>query len=292
MTPFLGQLNFAASIVVLLGSLLALYRLTGRFAQKGRFIVHGYFCWTIAWSCWVVLWYLLAFTNPNRLPTLLLSDLNSIFFLLFYVGLTRGDDLPGSKYFILALIFGTICATADITLLHFPGDGIGTRLHDRWSMALSMISPVLIGLALQLRFSTYRASVVAVIYALAQPAAYEALGGRMPEVDAAIVFALLAVLKIVFGYLVLDAVRRLPGDYGTLVRTPAPPSQEETDRWWPALPLLVLMVGLISVLILARVRNPEVYSSTGISFSGVVAAIAAVLEILNYFGLRFVGDKK
>jgi hypothetical protein len=75
----------------------------------------------------------------NELVLLSLSDANTIFLILFYLGMTRGRTYEPGRY----VIHGVICVLFNfavlISLYALTGlNDQGVSLHERWSLALGM----------------------------------------------------------------------------------------------------------------------------------------------------------
>lgn len=264
-----AQLNLAAVAIVLGFSFATLYRLDKSLPKEGRFLIHSYLCWVGAWSVWAVLWALEA-RQPAILPEaslkttlLILSDVNTAFILLFYFGLTRGDDIKPTGYLILGLALAFAIATVDSMLIGVGGP-LGRELHGRWAMALSMGAPILVGWACRLRYGGSLVLIVGVIYAVLQPPAQLVVLGDSskqtliaPEIAVSFL-TILAMLKIIFGTAVVATVGHLPTTYGSLV-TASSHRTAPIDNWWPALPWLLCTAGLIVVGVLAYWFSPEVF---------------------------------
>lgn len=289
-----AHMNLIATAFVAFGGLVALYRLDIRHRDRGRFLFRAFSCWLLAWACWAVLWGIVSFpvgpftdSDFYRHSLLLLSDLNTALIVLFYLGLTRAGDITATGYVIIGTILATTFLSIDGLLLSFPG-GIGELLQGRWSMALSMAAPVLVGWACMLRYRVSTVLIIGVLYAIGQPPAQEAVVGReIPADIAGIVLTLLAVFKILFGAAVTHVVGYEPEHYNSLLnRSETRVPLRYDDRWWPALPLVLAVVGGAAVLSDAAMNNTQLFTRIGGQVVAAVAFLAGLLKIFDFVASR------
>ena len=286
-----AELNLLAVAIVFLTSLVTLYRLDRAHATEGRFLFRAFLCWVFAWAAWGALWTIEAF-HPGpfadlawRRPTLLvLSDLNTAFSLLFYFGLTRGDDEKPTGYFILGATLAATLLTVDAMLLGVGGR-LGQELHDRWSMALSMSAPVLVGWACRLRYGRSSALIIGLLYAVIQPPAQLAVlgaqndAGRLMSVElGGAVLTMLAILKIIMGAAVTWIVGYEPTTYESLVASGAA-RRKTVDAWWPKLPAGMALVGVVAVGIFAWMHSPEAFGTVFRRLATGLATLGTLIKI-------------
>lgn len=193
-----AQVNFWTCLVIIFCLLITVIRLEKTHGNNDyRFLYHSMLTWLMGWVLWAILWGVastLRFQPGDRWSILvsLLSDLNTVCFILTYIGITRGQEFFPTQYLLYGLLLIVAVGGIDILLLRFPegqgGSNVGPILQERWSLALSMLSPVLLGWAFRLRYATIWVLVAGVAYAFLQPPAYQALFSDSfePEVGAAI----------------------------------------------------------------------------------------------------------
>src|SRR5262245_2103763 len=142
------SLNFGASLLVLLFSVVAFNRLEKRLKADARFLLPALACWCVAWFVWTILWgHAWYYPVGGEEWSILMSDVNTIFFLLFYFGLTRGTALRAAAYFSTGIVLAVSVLIAYVALHALPGGELGETLHQRWSMFLSMAGPLIVGWA-------------------------------------------------------------------------------------------------------------------------------------------------
>jgi len=197
-----GQLtNFIVSVLVLLYGTFAWLHLH---RQELRFRDRAYFCWWLSWLCWVVAWlFLLSIPESpwRRVLTLSADNLNTIFLVLVFLILTRGDKFAGRQLVAAFLRISIPLAIATVPLYRLastPDFALG--VHATWSLGLSVAAPVLVGWAANLRFNTWLLLAVGIVYGFAQPFVYGAelhvtglQGINQPVVDMA-----MAALKVIW----------------------------------------------------------------------------------------------
>jgi hypothetical protein len=173
-------LNFVACCITSIVTVVLLYRLHMDSHAHFRFVFRSFVCWSAAWAVWCVLWGIRSFVELEtygKIILLCLSDVNTIFVILFYRGLTRGKKYGIAQYALEGVLLAIVvsCAVLAFYALGWRSVDIGFSLHEKWSVALGMCSPVIVGWALHLRYNTMLPLAVGFTYALAQPAAHEAL---------------------------------------------------------------------------------------------------------------------
>lgn len=294
-----AYVNSLTAFVIAVFLLLALIRLESKYRGNYRFVFYSIFTWWLGWLSWVVLWYMeskrdaiIDFGIPVSalsILLLLLSDLNTTFDILTYFGLTRGRSFPLTQYWLVGLLLVLSVTGIDVVLGLFPGGNIGQTLQIRWSMALSMFSPVLIGWAFRLRYGSFWVLITGIIYAFLQPPAYEALFGRLfldkDEYGAAILWVL-SLLKVVYAVSVLVFVGRMPPSYKSLVRLRGTISGRKIqDSWWPLLPRLLAVTGLATVIGVA------LYLGLNIALSITAILTAFVIGLIIWLnGIKALGN--
>jgi len=292
-----SQLNLFATVLVAFFGLITLLRLDRRYrpTDEARFLYWSHGWWLAAWLCWTALWSLAAFpgqiiANPvgQQRSLLLLSDLNTAFIFVFYISLTRARDLTASGYVIVATMFAATFGLVDLLLLSFPGE-VGGALQDRWSMALSMAAPILVGWGCRQRYGSPIVLVVAAVYAIGQPAAQLAVlggtfpnGGAMSGQSAAIVLTLLAAMKVLLGAAVTFVAGYEPSTVSSIASRFAATTQSVKDDWWPAVPFSLAGVGVAGVLVISAIRNPEIFSGMGATITGAVVFLAAFIRVVEF----------
>jgi hypothetical protein len=145
-----------------------------------RFIYRGYVYWWTSWAVWLIAWSLITFGMPpghewlNNFLSLVASDLNGILIILVYFSLTRGNEFGSSAALRRGgLIVLALAAYYGALYVLFERD-IALQLHERWSLCIGVVSQILLGWAIALRFNAKAALIFGYVYGFAQPAVYEA----------------------------------------------------------------------------------------------------------------------
>lgn len=303
-TPIL--LNLVACIVATIFTMFALYRLEQRHRDtEFSFLFYAVVCWLLAWGTWVVFWcsqwlsVLKHLTVGNTISTVL-SDLNTCLMIMFYLGLTRGKELRISAYVMHGLMIFIFVGIADGALLLFPDNRLGTLLHDRWSLALSMFAPFLIGWGIRLRFGSSWVLVVGTVYALMQPPTYEAVLepndgplSIMSMSTRSVILGSLAVLKILYASAVIYVIGLQPASSEAVVQVPTAASSSFQDKWWPKLPILLTVVGLISVVcvFLSRQTFPSDFATRVPIWIAAIAGVLTIFKLITDIVLKVAGER-
>lgn len=285
-----SKLNFAACMLVTVFILGSIKRIEKNCQGEFRFLFHSFLCWLLAWGAWDVMWGLEAYFGAGDFTTTVLINLNTVFLALFCVGLIQGRKLRQAEYWVTLLELAGLLFITDVALKFFPVSAPLTRDFGRgWSLGLSMLSPVLIGWVVRLRYGSSMVLIAGLVYALAQPSAYRALfppatattalcaPGSMllhPAAYEALfpglsaqqvasecmdpntvlaVIGVLALLKILFASAVLISLCPLPQISDSLVQSiPTGPSRRSILP--SAVPLSMLGIGVVvaSVLVLRQ----------------------------------------
>jgi hypothetical protein len=174
--------NFVISVVVTLYGLIAWLR--DRDLGTGphfRHLVYRY--WWASWSCWVFAWGVLlmaALTGSEvsiglKIVTLVFDNLNSVFMILVYFVITRGDHFDKPKiHAAFKQIAGSLALGCIILYLLSPVITVGFAydVHRTWSLCLGVFAPMLIGWACHLRYNTLLVLDVGSAYGFMQPIIY------------------------------------------------------------------------------------------------------------------------
>jgi hypothetical protein len=143
----------------------------------------AYLCWLASWLAWVFAWatILAGSSRPGSLyfgiPVLAFDNLNSIFLILVFLTITRGDGFGAAKIgMAFACIAGSLgtCTCLLYVLSRWLGLSFAYEVHRTWSLCLGVISPILVGWAFNLRFNTLSALAVGFVYGFIQPVVYTA----------------------------------------------------------------------------------------------------------------------
>jgi hypothetical protein len=116
-------------------------------------------------------------SNSFKIAILVFDNLNSIFMILVFIILTRGDGFgPTNIRLAFTWICGTLigCTAPVYSLSGLLGIKFAYEVHSTWGLCLSVVSPILIGWALHLRFRTISALAVGFVYGFIQPIVYAA----------------------------------------------------------------------------------------------------------------------
>ncbi len=140
----------------------------------------AYLCWWTSWLAWVIAWTLiLTMTHadlngymPLKIITMIFDNLNSICLIILFFVLTRGDDF-GRRDILFAFAGITCPIAAAVVVLYIVVGGIspdiGYQMHFTWSLCLDIITPMLVGWGVYLRFDTLVPLGVGFTYGLLQP---------------------------------------------------------------------------------------------------------------------------
>lgn len=151
---------------------------------KLPFRLLAYRCWWASWSCWVFAWGVLLVTAllgydpvPLKLNilTLVFDNLNSVFMILVYFVVTRGNEFDKPRaYRAFCQITGPLTLACAILYLLSPliGKSFAYEVHRTWSLCLGVFAPMLIGWACYLRYNTRLVLVVGFAYGFMQPLIY------------------------------------------------------------------------------------------------------------------------
>lgn len=182
-THFGTVTNFVISTsVTLYGFLAWLRNRDPRAEPRFRPLVYRY--WWASWSCWVFAWGVLliaAILGSNqvnielKIVTLFFDNLNSVFMILVYFVMTRGDEFDKPKInAAIKQIAGSIALGCAILYLLSPliTLSFAYEVHRTWSLCLGVLAPMLIGWACHLRYNTLLVLVVGSTYGFMQPLIY------------------------------------------------------------------------------------------------------------------------
>lgn len=142
----------------------------------------AYLCWWLSWLSWVFAWALLltrAWLSPGSIRSqvivLILDNLNCTFLILIFLVLSRGDSFgPTQLRLAFAWIVGSVgtCTAIIYSLSHWLNLTFAFGVHRIWSLCLSIVCPILVGWAFNLRFNTLSALAVGFVYGFIQPIVY------------------------------------------------------------------------------------------------------------------------
>jgi hypothetical protein len=245
-----------------------------------------------------VFWGYAASGGNSNWVKFLVSDLNTAFMVLFYFGLTRGNSLKLVTYFVNGLGLVGILAVGGLSLSFFPQlpGGLAQSLYGHWSLCLSMVAPVLVGWGFRLRYGTSQVLIVGFIYALAQPVAYQAmvpgLEQPMPQALGEAALTLLALLKVVFGFVVVYQGGFLPANCAPLVEDIAPQRDLKVDSFLRKLAWGLLLAGCLAVITAGAFIERQTFR--GMQLASLVVWVSLIAGLLNIIGflLRRLGASR
>jgi hypothetical protein len=175
--------NFVLSFAVVVYGYLAWCR--SRSLGSGvRFDFMAYRCWWASWLCWVFAWGILLVTAMSgldplpielRIVTLIFDNLNSVFMILVYFVITRGNDFDKRRLQTAFMqISGSLFLGCMILYLMSRATGLdfAYEVHRTWSLCLSVFAPMLIGWGCYLRYNTRLILIVGFAYGFMQPFIY------------------------------------------------------------------------------------------------------------------------
>lgn len=263
---------------------------------KNRFVFYSAITWWLSWVSWVFLWLLIRLhpeaepiTSPYAyVSILLLSDLNTVLYILTYIGLTRGREFPPIQYLLVGLLLMLSVGAIDAALLLFPGKSAGVILHRQWSATLSVVSPVLMGWAFRLRYGTYWVLIVGVVYAFLQPPAYESVFGKSIEIESGTaVLSILSMLKIVYSFSVIYFLGRMPSSSESLIQLSVGASDSNIqDSVLSILTFLLLIAGISTVVGVVYYRNLNIAWKVFGLVSAYIILLGGLLTTLGSIGKK------
>lgn len=174
-----------SAAVTLYGALAWLINRESADWSSAPFKRRAYVYWWASWAAWVVAWTLILLAGVTKqtestvfkIVILTFDNLNGILTIVVFIILTRGDSF-GPEKIRLALTWtvGTLVAsTAPLYMLSsILGLKFAYEVHSTWGLCLSIVSPILVGWAIHLRFRTVAALAVGFVYGFIQPIVYAA----------------------------------------------------------------------------------------------------------------------
>jgi len=200
-----------SAVVVIYGAFVWLYQDTSERWVSTPYKRQAYVYWWVSWLAWVLAWALILTAGMThraesfyfKIPILTFDNLNSIFMILVYIILTRGDAFGRSRIRQAFMwIFGTLvaCTAPLYAASKLLGLSFAYEVHSTWGLCLSVVSPILIGWAIHLRFRTISALAVGFVYGFIQPIVYvaEQLQAGSPDI-ARVVDSLRPVIAMTLG---------------------------------------------------------------------------------------------
>jgi hypothetical protein len=184
--------NFILSLSVALYGYIVWFRdkeLSNKFPYRRL----AYRCWWAAWFFWVIAWAVLLIAallgiDPVpvhwRVVTLIFDNLNSVFTILVYFVVTRGNDFDKAKIFTafkqISISLGLGCAILYILSLSsllipsfaYVTPSFAYDIHQTWSLCIGVFAPILVGWACNLRYNTRLVLIVGFAYGFMQPLVY------------------------------------------------------------------------------------------------------------------------
>jgi hypothetical protein len=283
-------LNAIACFVLVAGGIV--FCIFSRKRNRGhrRFVYRATVIWTFGLFAWLILWVLYESGvfkwgdegSWQSNTAMLLSDVNTAAGFLFYVIITRGQRNRIWDHIRDALPLLTLPAVATLSILAYDWK-TQANVHTGLSLAYSMITPVLVGWAIRLRFMVVLPLALSCLYAILQPPAYGALFGKPADIDQSVALIGLAIAKVIWGSVVFYALARKVTNSDSLVTSVA--VSRRIRRPQAILFYIQLSLGiviLLAYLITLREQGRYVLTATA-QLVGIAAAIVAVvLGILTY----------
>lgn len=253
-----------------------------------RFVFRATVIWTFGLAAWFALWifYRTGVLQWGRESTfaMLLSDVNTAAGFLFYVIIIRGRRNRITDHIRDALPLLTLPGIATLSILAYDWWNPNQRVHTGLSLAYSMITPILVGWAIRLRFIVVLPLALSCLYAILQPPSYGALFSEHPNaVSQETILMILAITKIVWGNVVFYALAREVTDTSSIViriSVSGAVSRKQTILFYVQLSLGILIA--FGYLISLREESRNSLMATA-QLAGIAAAIVGVvLGILTY----------
>lgn len=253
-----------------------------------RFVFRATVVWTFGLLAWLVFWILyetevFRWGEESRFG-MLLSDVNTAAGFLFYVIITRGKRNRIWDHIRDALPLLTLPAVATLSILIYDLTA-QANVHTGLSLAYSMITPVLVGWAIRLRFMVVLPLALSCLYAILQPPAYGALFSKASGTTLAQSVALigLAVTKVIWGSVVFYALARKVTNSDSLVTSV--PESRRIRRPQAVLFYIQISLGIVllfAYLITLREHGRQVLTATAQLVAILGAIVGTVLGILTY----------
>ena len=178
--PFAITLNtFACAILVLGGIVFCVHSYRENSMGGRRFVFRAAVTWTFGLSAWLALWGLykagIFKWGTETALAMRLSDLNTASCFLFYVILTRGQRHRVIDHVMDALPMLTLPTIATLFILAYDWWNPSQQVYGGLSLAYSMITPIIVGWAIRLRFVVSLPLAMGCLYSILQPVVYGAL---------------------------------------------------------------------------------------------------------------------
>lgn len=179
--------TFTNLTIVFTVTIYGIYWLKTRSNDLGiEFRYRAYAYWWWSWLVWVIAWYLLLhkqlfFTESKDkfipfidISILVFDNLNSIFLIIVYFIITRGQDLNARQAKILTLqITLSLASIYSVFYLTFQSiPELAYEIHRTCSMCIAVFTPILVGWAFYLRFKTPLVLMIGCMYGFSQPIIY------------------------------------------------------------------------------------------------------------------------
>lgn len=173
--------NLALTLTVMAFGVYWLFQPKGQLPFRRR----AFLFWWGSWLVWVIVWSLLLIrkhppiwdTFTIEILVLVFDNLNTIFLTVFYFTLTRGDSMNAKQAGVLtlaimlglAVLFGAFYILFGVFLKQVS---LAYDIHRTCTLCLSVLTPILVGWALNLRFKNPLAFIVGCLYGFIQPIIY------------------------------------------------------------------------------------------------------------------------
>jgi len=243
-------------------------------ASPLAFRYRAYIYWWLSWVAWVIAWFILTGKEFKFLPSdsvavdaisLLPDNLNTVFLVMMYFILTRGNEYSGRwplAHFGKLLVSLVVAYALLYAFLGVASDNLGLayQTHKAWSLCLQVFAPILVGWSFNLRFNTRVVLIVGFIYGFLQPLVYatQLEAGRTEELAQKIkdlkpvIGMVLAFLKVLWA---IACTKVLSSAYSTdrnLVRPDRAREYYRVSRGWTKRVALhaVIVLGVYLVLVL------------------------------------------
>ena len=313
--PWFGALtNFLISLSVVLYGLAWVYRKPS--AQPAEFIYRTYFYWWASWVAWVFAWLLLllksklgmaaiekVFPYPTEMQVdtviLLLDNLNTICLVLVFLALVRGVEYTARRGRIDFFRLSSSLAAAYNVLYIFMGLMtqeilVAYKVHKAWSESIGVVTPIIVGWAVYLRFNTRSLLLIGFLYGFIQPVVYATQLtsdlGPLREMFARwqpLIAMILGAMKVAWAIVFTRILSSRPWPQASLI-LPAPPatvrftSGKDRSVAWHAIVLITVYLSLFVWLLIRYLSMQEVepfISGFAVSL-GVVIGMLAFLQFL------------
>lgn len=265
----------------------------------------AYQFWWGSWLMWVLLWTIQLlkptyFVNEtfSEIVTLILDNLNTVFIIMMYMVLTRGQEYANREYkydlihILLFFIVSVFVLYGSLTIINQID--LAIILHKTWSLSLGTITPMLLGWAYKLRFKTNRIFLLSLIYGFMQPLLYMVTlpeGYSLPGVEYLLNFKLfiqgfMASMKILLAFYCVKTLMMSQAFVKNLISESDVRKRDHTEPWpkilaFYGISLFVIFIAMASYVIAEYYTLYETLLNQIVSVFGIIGFGLTVYTIFS-----------